>query len=221
MTTDLDDLKQAWSKMQVRVARLERAASTRRTRDALRPAGLRRVIRLGVWLVLVVAAGSFWFDHRDVPPLLVSGLALHAYGILAIVLEARQLRALRKIDGAAPIVTLQRQLAELDRLRARCSLALGLPWWLLWVPCALIGVAWLTGHVAYDAAWVWSSLAVGVVGLVASLVIARRLAGRPVQSAAWRRLIDDLSGRSATRAAEDLDEVSQFEREEPPGPGPG
>jgi hypothetical protein len=218
MTMDLEEMKQAWTQLQARVERLERiehggrGGPAGRVRDALRGTWRRDWITIGVWGVFALWAGSFWFDHREVPHLLIAGLALHGYAIATIILGAIQLRALAAIDYGAPIVALQRQLAGLARLRARCSLALGLPWWLLWVPLMIVGITWLTGVDFYDPAWAWSSLGIGVIGLVVSLVVARGLAARPVRSPTLRRMIDDLSGRSLARAMHELDEIDEFTR---------
>lgn len=212
MTMDLDEMKQAWTQLKSRVERLERSDRGGRVQRALR--GTRRGdwIAIGGSVVLALWAGSFWFDHRDVLHLVVAGLALHVYAVVAIILGALQLRTLAAIDYGAPIVTLSRQLAGLARLRIRCSLALGLPWWLLWVPCMITGVTWLTGFDFYNAAWAWSSLGVGVIGLVGSLALARRFAARPVRSPVLRRMIDGLSGRSLARAVRELDKVDEFAR---------
>jgi hypothetical protein len=212
MTMDLDEMKQAWTQLQARVERLERVDRGERVRDALRGTRRQDWLAIAGWVVFALWAGSFWFDHREVPHLLIAGLALHGYAIAAIVLGSLQLRALMALDHGAPIVTLQRQLAALARLRARCSLALGLPWWLLWVPCMIVGLTWLTGVDFYNAAWAWSSLGVGVIGLGASLVAARRFAARPVRSPSLRRMIDALSGKSLARAVRELDEIDAFTR---------
>jgi len=218
MTMDLEEMKQAWTQLQARVERLERidrsgrGGPAGRVQDALRGTRRQDWIAIGGWGVFALWVGSFWFDHREVTHLLIAGLALHVYAITAIILGSIQLRALAAIDHGAPIVALQRQLAGLARLRARCSVALGLPWWLLWVPCMIVGITWLTGVDFYDPAWAWSSLGVGVIGLVASLVVARRFAARPVRSPTLRRMIDHLSGRSLARAMHELDEVDEFTR---------
>lgn len=212
MTMDLEEMKQAWTQLQARVERLEGIERGGRVRAALRGTRRRDWIAIVAWGVLAVWAGSFWFDHRAVLHLVVSGLALHVYAIAAIVFGSIQLRALAAIDYGAPIITLQRQLAGLARLRARCSLALGLPWWLLWVPCMIAGMTWLTGVDFYDPAWAWSSLGIGALGLVVSLVAARRFAARPVRSPTLRRMIDGLSGRNLARAVRELDEIDEFAR---------
>ncbi len=210
MTMDLDELKQAWTQMQVRVDRLERADAQRTSRSALRGIRVRLWLGEGVWAVLVAAAAAFWSTHLDRPPLLLAGLALHVYGVVALILGGVQLRALAAIDFSAPILELQRRLAALIRLRARCSLALGLPWWFLWLPCMIVGLTALSGVEFYEPVWALSSLAVGAVGLAITVAVARRIAARTPPDRGLPRLVDELAGRALVRAARETDEVAGF-----------
>ncbi len=206
---DLDELKQAWAQMQLRVERLER----RQARGALRTTWLRLWTAQAVWVVVVVASAMFWSGHLDRPPLVVAGMSLHVYGVVALVLGGLQMHALAAVDYSEPIVTLQTRLAVLIRLRARCSLALGLPWWFLWLPCMIVGLTALTGVEIYDPLWAALSLAVGALGLAATIVIARHIAARTPPGRGLHRLIDELAGRSLVRAAREVDEVARFARD--------
>jgi hypothetical protein len=207
---DLDELKQAWAHMQVRVDRLELAAARRQSRGALRGTWLRLWAAQAVWVALVVASAAFWSQHLDRLPLVVAGLSLHVYGVVAIVLGGLQLHALAAVDYSEPIVMLQARLAALIRLRARCSLALGLPWWFLWLPCMIVGLTALTGVEFYDPLWAWLSLAVGALGLAATVLIARLIAARTPPGRGLHRMIDELAGRGLVRAAREVDEVARF-----------
>lgn len=195
---DLDELKQAWSTLKV-----ERVLE-----DVRKP----RIAWLGIaaWIVFVVAAGSFWFDHRDNLHLLVAGVVLHLYGIAALASGLWLLVARMRLDYTAPIVTLQRELASLHRCTAARSLALGLPWWILWLPCVLVA-AGAIGVDLYAAApaWVWSSIGVGIAGIVISVLLARYFRGRPM-SPAMERVIDSWSGDALSRATHELEEVARF-----------
>jgi len=146
---------------------------------------------------------------------LVAGLALHIYGIAAACLLTARLVLVAHAYYTDPVLVLQHRLAVLRRFRIRASLALGLPWWVLWVPCTMIAASALWGLDLYAASprWVWGSLAVGLVGLVGSVWIARRLGGRPISTPWLARMVDDLAGRSVIRAGREVDEVVAFRRD--------
>src|SRR5262245_44360325 len=136
---ELDDLKQAFLALDRRVA--QHGASVEALGQERRRDGLRASLRPVVWahvgqiaagLATAVASGSFWFDHRGEPRLLVAGLLLHAYGILMIVLGARVLTRVHGLDLGAPVVALQKQLARVHRSYVVCGLVVGLPWFVLW-----------------------------------------------------------------------------------------
>jgi hypothetical protein len=109
------------------------------------------------------------------------------------------------------VVLVQQRLARLRRFRARTSLMLGLPWWILWVPAAMV-LAAMVGVDLYAASplWVWSSIGVGVTGMAVCVAIARHLARRPERLS---RFLDLHSGRSLTHAARELDELDQYGQE--------
>jgi serine/threonine-protein kinase len=213
VTIDLEELKREWAQTKLRVERLELASAGRQSRGVLRATQLRIWAAQVVWVVLVISSAAFWSSHLDVPHLVVAGMALHVYGVVAIVLGGIQLRAIAAIDYGEPVVELQRRLAKLIRLRARCSLALGLPWWVLWLPCMIVGFTALTGVDFYDPLWAVLSILIGIVGLGITIVIARHIAARTPPDRGLNRMIDELAGRSLVRAAREVDEVARFATE--------
>jgi hypothetical protein len=70
----------------------------------------------------------------------VAGLAVHLYAVLLIVLGARALAAIYRLDFSAPAATIRKQLA-LARPRARAGLVIGLAGWLLWIPFGMVMLA--------------------------------------------------------------------------------
>lgn len=220
---ELDELKQAWAGMDLRQEGMEallRADFHDRRRDGAR-AILRwslagQALELAAWIAFTILAATFWVQHRGITHWLVVGLVFHAYGIAGIWACATQLLLLSRIYlFDAPVVTVQRRITQLRRFRVWCTLALGLPWWCLWLPASLaVWFAW-TGIDGFAAgsAWIWACMAVGVVGIGLSAWLARRLAQRPIRSPLLRQVVDDMSGRNLARAARRLDEIIQFERE--------
>ena len=141
-TMELDDFKQAWQTLDRRLER-QNAINLRlytdgkldKARCRPAPAGLgpgradrlRRAADADGRLVL----GR---PPRHVPHLLVSGLLVHAYGLAITILAGITLGMIRRIDYAAPVLGIQKQLAELRRFYIRNGMVAGLSWWLLWMP---------------------------------------------------------------------------------------
>lgn len=225
---ELDEMKQAWARMDLRQDGME--ALLRQDLRERRMDKLRSTMRWSLgwqavesvcWVAFVVWVTSFWVDHRHVTHLLVIGLLLHAYGIAGIWSGVTQLLLLIRIYlFDAPVLVLQRRLAQLRRFRMISTLALGLPWWFLWLLLPLVVATWWSGVDQFAGAseWIWANMAVGAVGTGFSLRLARHLASRPMRSKWLQRVIDDMSGRSLARASRQLDEIARFERELPVRP---
>lgn len=219
---DLDDMKLAWTRMEQRLDRIEilafdavRERKLEASRSALRRTSAGEVARILLWIAFVGFVAPFWIQHRSATHLLVAGLVLHAHGVAVICVSVVQLHRVARLDHAGPVVALQRQLGVLRRFRVRSELLLGLPWWLLWVPAAMVAAMWL-GHVdlyVASPAWVYGSLAAGALGLGLSLWLARWLAARPTKSAWIQGMVDSLTGRNLARAVRELDELARFARD--------
>jgi hypothetical protein len=223
MTMELDEMKQMWARMELRQDGMEallrqdlRDRRMDKARSTMRRDLLCQAVGIACWLAFVVFVASFWVEHRHVTHLLVIGLLLHIYGIAGIWASVTQLFLLSRIYLLdAPVLTLQRRLAQLRRFRMISTLALGLPWWFLWLLVPLVVLSWWSGVDMFAGAsgWIWTSMAVGAVGTGFSVWLAQRLAARPIKSAWLQRMVDDLSGRSLARASRQLDEIARFERE--------
>ena len=220
---ELDEMKKVWAGMDLRQEGMEallrmefRDRRMDKTRSILRRSLAGRVLELAAWIAFTVFAGSFWVAHRGVLHWLAIGLLLHAYGIAGIWSAATQLLFLSRIYlFDAPVLTLQKRLAQLRRFRVWSTLALGLPWWCLWLLVPLAALYQWTGVDGFAAGsgWVWATMAVGVAGMGFSVWLARRLAGRPIASPWVRRIVDDMSGCNLLRASRQLDELARFDRE--------
>ncbi|MBN8737365.1 MAG: hypothetical protein J0H27_13995 [Xanthomonadales bacterium] len=220
---ELEDIKRAWQEMELRqdgMAALWLAEYRDRrkdkTRSILRWSIAGQVAELAIWVVFTAWIASFWVAHREVTHWLVIGLLLHVYGVAGIWSAATQLLFLSRIYlFDAPVLTLQKRLAQLRRFRVWSTLALGLPWWCLWLLVPLAALYQWTGVDGFAAGsgWVWATMAVGVAGMGFSVWLARRLAGRPIASPWVRRIVDDMSGCNLLRASRQLDELARFDRE--------
>jgi hypothetical protein len=222
MTMELDELKQAWARMEDRQEGMEALLRQdfRERRMEKSRASLRRTLCwLGLevvgWIAFVVWVATFWVAHRHVPHLLVMGLLLHVYGVAAIWSCATQWFLLARIYlFDAPVLVLQRRLAQLRRFRVYSTLALGLPWWCLWLLVSLVAIADFGGVDLYaaGASWIWANMAVGLVGIGVSVWLARRVAGRSIRSPFLQRIVDDMSGCNLIKASRQLDEIARFEQ---------
>ncbi len=219
---ELDELKVAWAQLDRRVQAAEAhvlSVETDRKTDASRRVllGLTwgQAAQIAIWIAVVAVVAPFWIAHRHVPHLLAAGLVLHLYGLATIVSSVVQLLLIGRTYATAPVVLYQRRLAELQRFRAVSALALGLPWWILWIVGTIVGARmwWGVDLYAESPAWIHVSIAIGAVGMALTVWLARLIARRPPASPMLRRMVDDLAGHSLVRAAGDLDEITRFEKE--------
>jgi hypothetical protein len=207
----LDDLKTAWARQAQRLDQVEalaldawREPRRRDVRKRLRAFGRWQLLWLIVWIVVTALAATFWIEHRQVPHLLLTGLAFHLYGIAAIwVSITRALLAARLQLTQVPVMQQLTRLAQLRRFTAITELALGLPWFCLW----LLATQWLCvqwwGLDLYAMAprWFIATLGVGFLLAVAGGALARWVLHRQPTPHRWP---DALAGRSLARAQQEL-----------------
>jgi len=217
---ELEQLKTAWAQQTQRIDHLEGLVAQawqqprqQEVRRRLRWFSGMQLAWLLAWIVVTALAATFWIAHRQVTQLLLTGLAFHVYGIAAIwVSITRALLALQLHGGDAPVVTQQLRLARLRRFTAVTELALGLPWFCLWLLALQWAcVQWL-GLDLYAAAprWFLATLGVGVVAMIGA-VAAARWGLRQVDAQHWaRRWLDSLSGQSLLRAQRTLQDIQAF-----------
>ncbi len=219
-TTELDDLKTAWQNLN-RNLELQNALALHqfkesklaRFRSGLRPLIVGQIIQLISGVLLSVFAGSFWVRHVGVPHLMVYGISLHAYGIMFIVFAARDLFLISRLDYAAPVLALQKQLADLRAGRVRAAIWFGIAGCFTWIPLILIIFYKLGADV-----WVRNPDVVGefvlsgfvCVGIFSGIIFWSR---RPGREKFAKNLESSSVGRSVTRAQAVLDEIKRFEQE--------
>ncbi|MBJ6983759.1 hypothetical protein [Luteimonas sp. MC1750] len=173
---ELDELRSAWQvlgrqlerhdALQLRLYRSDRADAARR---ALRPLVWGQALQVAFGLGLLLLGLACWTRNVDVPALLATGLILHAFGLLNIVLAAATIGLAATVDYGAPVLDIQRRLARLLRLHGINARACGLPWWIMWV-LVVLAVAGLQGLPAGAGTpgWITLSLGVGILGLLAT-----------------------------------------------------
>jgi hypothetical protein len=153
---ELDDLKGAWQLLDQKLERLYalelqgmREQKLGKVRQHLRFLTLGRVIQLVAGVVMTVVMGDFWLSHLDQPHLFFCGVVMHVYGIMLIISSAREFYLINAIDYAAPVVTIQRRLAELRQWHLVEAYVFGLTGCFVWVPMVLIAFEILFGADLY------------------------------------------------------------------------
>jgi hypothetical protein len=220
-TMELDDLKHAWKRMDRRLEQqheiqmqLHRETRLERVGRSLRPLvwGQRLQILFGIAMILLGV--NAWRNDIDSIALIVAGIALHVYGVATIIAAGIMLGQLRRIDHAAPVLAIQKQLARLRRIYVISGMAVGLTWWLLWVPSAMAFFYWLFGIDIHHhmKPMIYGGLIGGVIGMLATGWF-HRWARRPERAAFGKAWDDSLTGASLRKAGAVVDELAQFERE--------
>jgi hypothetical protein len=218
---ELDDLKLAWQTLDRRLQQqnalnlhLFRSGRLDQARRGLRPLMWGQAVQM-----LIGAAGALWFApfwvaHRHELPLLLAGLVMHAYCLGLIAFGAVMQAQIARIDYAAPVLAIQRQLLLLRRTFVHGGMLIGLPWWFLYVPLLMVLAKVGSNADLFDnaPAWVWVSLGVGMLGLALTAWF-HRWANQPQRVALGRMLEDAAAGSSIRRAQAALDEVTRFEQD--------
>ena len=218
-TMELDDFKSAWQALDQRLhlnnsLKLHelRERTLAKTRSSLRPLYWGQVMQILLMGVPCIAlAALLWMSKPGFASVIVAGAVLHAYGVLTIIGAGVVLGQLAKIDHAAPVVEIQKQLARTRTYYVRSGMIAGLPWWFLWVVILMVLVG--LGDVdllAKAPSLVWSGLGIGAAGLFGTFWF-HRWARRPEHAALGRRMDDSLTGGSLRKAMAQLQEVQRFE----------
>jgi hypothetical protein len=215
-----DELKHAWQTLDLRLQRHDRLQlqallrqDLQRVRGSLRPLLWGQLLQLPFGLACIALAGLLW-QHQALPThVIAAGVAVHVYGVVTVAMAGIVLGRLLRIDYAAPVLEIQRQLARTRRGYVLAGLLCGLSWWLLWVP-ALMVLAALAGVdlLAHAPGMVWAGLGVGVAGLALCAALYRR--ARDPARPRLARLVDRwLGGASLRKASDLLEEAARFARE--------
>lgn len=215
---ELDDLKTAWQSLDARLARHDRLQLELLRGHRLDAArrGLRG-LQVGQWLqlllgiALAVLGVACWTRNLATPGLFATGVTVHAFGVLTAVLAAVTLCLAATVDYAAPVTTIQRQLARLQRLYAFNANACGAPWWVMWV-LVVVAVAGLgqTAVAGPPPAWIAWSFWLGVAGTLGTWAWAWQQRDRE-GSDLQRNRSDGADGLRRSRRM--LEELARFERE--------
>lgn len=217
-TMELDDLKQAWAALDRRLARQEslrlhlfRSDVLDKARRGLRPLYWGQVVQILFGVGMIVLGVALWTSHRDTWALLVTGLIVHAHGVITIICSGLVLGYMSRIDYAAPVLAIQQRFGTLRRIYGLTSTVVNHPWWLMWL-FVMIAIFGLVGVNMYAVApvFVWICMAAGIAGLLGTWVWHRWRHGRV---GAHHLYGENAACGSLRRAQKMLDEVARFEQE--------
>ncbi len=214
---ELDELKHAWKTLDRRLEQqnalglqLLRDGRLERARSGLRPLVWGQAIQMLIGGAGALLFAPIWIAYRDAPAVLLAGLVMHAYCLALIAFGAVMQAKIARIDYAAPVLAIQRQLLDLRRTYIIGGMLIGLPWWFLTAPLL---VALSRGAILEQApSVIWLQLLIGAAGLLATWWF-HRWANRPQRAAFGRKLDDGAAGGSIRRAQAALDEIAEFERD--------
>ena len=216
----LDEFREAWKRLdrafaaqQALAFQVFREGRIRSLRRRLWPLYGGQIVQMILGAATIGAGVWGWTTYSSLPQLVVAGAILHVYGVALVIAAARTFWFLSRIDYAAPVVSIQRQLADLGAWHGRANLWLGLAWWFLWMPCLMVGAAAAGVDVWRHAPLMFAlGSVIGVVGLL-WMTGAWRLAGG--LGGRWRPALseDAIAGASLRRARAVLGEIRRFEGE--------
>lgn len=214
---ELDELKSSWQRLDQRVQeltliyrRLVVDATVRKARWRLAPVIAGAVANVIIGALFALAAGKFWSAHLDSVPVLISGITVHALGIVLIVIGIGRLAHARQVDFTRPVLEIQRSLASLQKWEAWsfhaawagcCAVPLAI---VISITMAGMGANFrdrMSGYLLVNLV-VWLAIAVTPLLLY---VVARRRGG-----AFAARMDAFLTSHSIARARALVDEIDEF-----------
>ena len=217
---ELDDLKTAWQTLDRRLdaqtalnLHIFKDGKLDKDRRGLRPLAWGQVLQILCGVGLIVLSVPFWSAHLEVPHLLLAGISVHVYGVLMIICGGATISMISRIDYAAPVLAIQKQLGQLRRFYVRTNIGLGMAWWFLWMPLMMMLFMSAFGADLYANApsVIYAGTAIGTAGLLLTWAF-DRWARHPSRPHMAKMVDDSVAGGSLNRAQRVLDEIAQFER---------
>jgi len=218
----IDDLKQLWTAHGANLERslainerLLREALLRNVRSAFIPFQVWRTLEVVIGIAIIVASTAVLADHVNDPLYMIvaGGLAVLTAGVTGLC--AYGLVKSCRVDYAASVTTLQRNIEQIrlaDFRAFKWALLLGI---VAWLPVALILFEALTGFDALarvGLAWLSANVIFGLICLGVGQAFSRRYLERADLRPWARTLLEALSDRSVQSATEHLTELASFER---------
>jgi hypothetical protein len=217
---ELDELKSALQALERKLDRQHamelqnfRTGRLAGARTGLWPLVVGQVVQAAAGFALMAASAPYWVAHWGEWHLVAYGASLHLYGLMMALFAGRDLVHIARIDYAAPVLEIQKQLAGLRLQRVRAAGAFAVAGCFAWIPLVLLVFQWLGAdlwvHKPAMVAWFVLSGVVAA-GFTWALVGWSRL---PRNAGLRRSMHDGAAGRSLARAQGMLDEIARFEQD--------
>ncbi len=220
---DLDEMKKQWDEHDRKLdesIRLNRQLLSTARLNGARSAMQRMAAFLGleaaVQLAVVVALGSFIYEHIAMVRFAIPAAALDVFAIVILIAMVRQIALGLQIEYDKPIAVMQKQLEDLRVLRIRYIQGIFLTATLAWTPLLIVTLKGFWGLDAYKlfgTAFLVSNLLVGLAIIPLALWLSKTFSDRMGRSPFIQRLMKDLAGYNLNAAAGFLATLSQFEDE--------
>jgi hypothetical protein len=217
---DLDVLKEKWAEhdrkldVNIRLTRqLLSATNMNRARSALQRLAVFLAVEAVVQFAVVVALGSFIYEHIALVRFALPAAALDVFAIAILIAMIRQIAGALQIDYDKPIAIIQKQLEDLRVLRIRYIQGIFLVATLAWTPLLIVALKGFWGLDAYrlfGAAYLVANLLVGLAIIPLAIWLSKKFSGRMNRSPIIQRLMKDLAGYNLNAAASFLAALSEF-----------
>ena len=217
---ELDDLKTAWQILDRRLEQqsalnlhIFREGKLDKVRRSLRRLYWGQIAQILFGDAMILFGIFSSLRYQAVPHLLFCGMSLLVYGVLVVVFGGVSLARISRIDYAAPVLEIQKQVNVLRHTYVITSVCAGLPWWLLWIAVVALEAMSNLGIDLFVTApaFMWGNVIVGIAGLLATGWL-YRWARDPRHPRLAAALDNTVTGRSLRNAKRQLDEIARFEQ---------
>ena len=217
---ELEEMKSTWQRMELLLEKQNNQLNKTvvdshlgRIRRGLRPLFWGQICQIIFAVFLILLSVSYWTENRDVWYQLASGLVVHAYAVMVIILSGITLSRITRIDYASPVTTIQKQLTQLRSFYLLNGMLTGLPWWFMWILVLAIISGLLGRDLFINApALVFWNVIGGTIGLIGTWLF-HRWVHQPKYSKVGNRLDNFAAGGSLAKAQKVMREIQKFEME--------
>ena len=171
---------------------------------ALRPLFRWQIIQIIVGVSLIGLGAYGWAPNIDVLHRLVSGLIVHVYGVVYIIIAIVMMVRIKRVEQSRSLDEMRTRVGDARRWYLGTGPLLGFPWCWMWIPVSIAAGF----HPMMQRRALIPSLVVGIVGFVICWWLNSRVQreGRP-NSVQWKTR---LAGKCFRDASQQIDEIQRL-----------